>query len=316
MQEWQGGTFSMIVVFGSLNVDMVMAVPSLPRPGETVLAPSYQLVAGGKGANQALAAARAGAAVKFYGKIGGDDFAAIALGALGEAGVDLTGVGTGARATGCAVVCVDPKGENQIAVASGANLEAGAAQVPDEVLSPGATLVLQLEVAHPETAALVERARARGCRIILNAAPANPLGPETLAALDILVVNRIEAAMLAEAVGLPSDSPIESIRALAGQFGLTAVITMGEAGAQAFAAEGALAVDALAITPVDTTAAGDAFVGVLAAAIDSGEGLAEALRRASVAGGLASLEAGAQPSLPGLAAIKARLGEIAPPRPI
>ena len=302
----------MIVVFGSINVDMVMAVPTLPRPGETVLAPGYRLVPGGKGANQALAAARGGAAVSMVGSVGRDGFAEVALSLLRAAGIDLSRVAPCDAATGCAIVCVDPGGENQIAVASGANLATRADQVADAMLGPDTTVLMQCEVAADETASLIARARARGARIVLNAAPAAPLAAATLDALDVMVVNRIEAEML----GAAAADPLAAARSLAAAHRLAAIVTLGGDGAVAATAEAAWRIGALAVRPVDTTGAGDAFVGVLAAALDRGDDLSAALRRASVGAALACLVEGAQPGIPDEAAIAARLEELPPARPV
>ena len=160
----------MIVVFGSINIDLVVRVDTLPRPGETVLAPGYVAVPGGKGANQALAAARAGATTHMVGCVGRDGYAEAALATMRAAGVDLTGVTEVDEPTACAMIAVDTQGRNQIAVASGANRFAKAGQLDDALLGPGATLLLQLEVDDAETAAVAARARARRARVVLNAA--------------------------------------------------------------------------------------------------------------------------------------------------
>ncbi len=306
----------MIVVFGSLNADLIMAVKTLPRPGETVLCPRYRVAPGGKGANQAVAAARAGAKVRMFGLLGADEFGDLVLSALGAAGVDVGGVDRAEDPTGCAVVSVDAKGENQIVVASGANRKASAAQVPDTALGPGTTLVLQSEVPMEESAALISRARLAGARTILNAAPAGPVPEPALDQLDLLVVNEIEVEALCQGAGPALSEPEAAGRHLAERFGLSSVVTLGGGGARAFGPRGAWTVDALPITPVDTTGAGDAFVGVLAASLDAGDELPDALRRASVGAGLACLAEGAQTSLPDAAAIDRRMGDLAPARPL
>ena len=186
----------MIVVFGSINVDVLVPVPHLPAPGETVLGGDYRVAPGGKGANQALAARRAGADVFLVGAVGDDSFAAIGLDLLRRDGVDLSLVATVDRPTGCATITVDPDGENQIAVASGANLLARAAQVPDRLLGPKTVLVLQREVPSEENAALIARARVRGARIVLSLAPAGPIAPARLEDIDVLIANEGEAAVL------------------------------------------------------------------------------------------------------------------------
>ncbi len=310
----------MIVVFGSINVDILMTLERLPRPGETVHGRDYRLAPGGKGANQACAAARAagdGARVAMVGRVGQDAWGPVATRLLEEAGVDLSRVEESERPTGCATIWIDAAGENAIAVASGANTTVTASQVPDEWLGPDTRLVLQMEVPAGENWTLVERARARGARILLNLAPANPAPRSALDEVDVLVVNEIEAAMTAQAEGLAGAAgtaePRALARLLAGRHGLACIVTLGAGGAVAVEADGtAWAVDALALTPVDTTGAGDAFTGVLAASLAAGAALPEAMRRASVGAGLACLEVGCQSSFVDAAAIAARLDEVAP----
>lgn len=304
----------MLVVFGSVNVDLVFALPALPRPDETVLGSGYQVAPGGKGANQAVAAARDGAEVRFYGCVGADAFGRLARESLAAAGVDTRGLGVGARPTGCAAVCTDPTGRNLIAVASGANLDARAAQVPDAELGPATTLVLQMELPADEVAAAVLRAKKGGARVVLNLAPALPLAAGVLRAVDVLVVNQGEASALAPAHGIAAGDALGLVSGLAMTFGNTVAVTLGSLGAVAAGTAGAWSIDALQVKTVDTTAAGDAFTGVLAAALDRGAALPEALHRASVAGGLACLGPGAQPSLPHRAAIEARRGDLPPAR--
>jgi len=284
----------MIVVFGSINVDVVVPVPHLPVAGETVLGGDYAIAPGGKGANQALAARRAGAVVTMVGTVGRDAFAEAALSRLRDEGVDLDLVASSHRPTGCAAITVDPRGENLIAVASGANLATAAAQVPDDRLGPKTILLLQREVPSAENAVLIERARARGARIVLSLAPAGPIAPARVENIDILIANEGEAASLGDV----SEVARRLRRAL--------VITQGAAGATALLAAGAwLTVPALAIDPVDTTGAGDTFAGVFAAGLDQVLPLERALRRASAAAALACLAVGAQAAMPDRAAIDA-----------
>jgi ribokinase len=302
----------MLVVFGSVNIDLVFALPVLPRPEETVLGSGYRILPGGKGANQAVAAARDAASVRFYGCIGPDEFGRMARDCLAAAGVDVTGLREGVRPTGCAAVCTDATGRNLIAVASGANLDAKAGRVPDPVLRPDTTLMLQMECPSAEVETLVGRAKARGCRVVLNLAPALPLDTLVLQAIDVLVVNEGEAAAVAAAHGIEAPDMAGLARRLAARFGCAAVITLGSLGALAARAGELWSIGALPIAPVDTTGAGDAFTGVLAAALDRGVSLPMALHRASVAGGLACLAAGAQPSLPAASAIERRLADLPP----
>jgi len=295
----------MILVFGSINIDVLIPVPHLPAPGETVLGGDYALAPGGKGANQALAARRAGAEVSMAGAVGEDAFAMPALELLVGEGVDLTLVHRVGRSTGCASVIVDAGGENLIAVGSGANALVRADQVPDAALGPDMVLVCQMEVPPGETAALIRRARDSGARTVLNLAPALLLPEELLPHIDVLVANRGEAVALGDPGGV------------ARQLREALVVTKGADGATAFLADGSrIAVPALAVEPIDTTGAGDAFVGVLAAGLGQGLAFRPALHRASAAAGLACLARGAQPALPDRAAIEAALSRLPEPRHI
>lgn len=300
----------MIVVFGSINIDVVIQVPALPRPGETVLSASYALIPGGKGGNAALAAARAGARTRLFGRIGRDGFAASALSMLRESDVDLAGVVPSGRPTGCATIWVDGAGENAIVVASGANLDCSAEQVPADVLHSETIVMLQMEVPARENWRLAERAKKAGARVLLNLAPAGMVPERILQRLDYVVANELEAAALAADIGLDVDHPSSVPRLLADRYGLTCIVTLGSAGAISFGPDGGFSVPALPVAPVDTTAAGDAFCGGLAAALDRGLGLEASLRYASVGAGIACTIAGAQSSLPPAQAIEARLSDL------
>lgn len=285
----------MILVFGSINVDVLVPVALLPRPGETVLGGDYALLPGGKGANQALAARRAGAAVKLAGAVGNDSFATVALQGLRRDGVDVGLVRRVDRPTGCAAIMVGVDGENLIAVAPSANREAAAARVPASVLGPETILVCQMEVPAGQNWAMIRRARAAHARVVLNLAPAAPIDPALLAEIDILITNEGEAAAL-------SDDPA----GLARRLRQALIVTSGAAGSTAFLADGGqIHTPALTIAPIDTTGAGDTFVGVLAAALDRRLPLAAALRQASAAAGLACLARGAQSAMPDRAQIEA-----------
>lgn len=292
----------MIVIFGSINVDLTVPVPRLPQPGETVLGGEYALLPGGKGANQALAALRAGAEVVLAGAVGADSFAGIALDLLRREGVDTRLVQVVQQPTGCATITVSNDGENTIAVAPGANAKARSDQVPDDLLGANTTLVSQMEVPPKETALLIRRLRARGGRSVLNLAPALPIDAGLFGEIDILVANEGEAA----ATGLDP-------RRLAYRLRQGLVVTRGAAGATAILHNGiTIEVPALKIEPVDTTGAGDTFVGVLAAALDLGSTLEFALRRASAAAGLACMARGAQTAMPNAMAIAAAVDRLSP----
>ncbi|MGH7121711.1 MAG: PfkB family carbohydrate kinase [Acetobacteraceae bacterium] len=296
----------MIVVFGSINLDLIFPVPSLPGPGQTVLGTELRMEPGGKGANQAVAAARDGAAVAMAGAVGVDPFAAPALAGLRSAAVDLSRVAEAAVATGAAAIAVDPEGRNQIAVAAGANYRARAAAVEDAALGPGVTLLLQMECDPGETATLVRRARARGARIVLNLAPPGPLPDDVLAALDYLVVNEDEAGWLAARIGAAADAA-----SLAAKLNAGVVRTLGARGAEARCGGTLVRIPARPVAVVDTTAAGDCLAGVFAAALDRGAPLRGALQRAVVAAGLCCARAGSQGSLPLASETDAALGPIA-----
>ena len=308
----------MIVVFGSINIDLLFAVERLPRPGETVLCPGFETAPGGKGLNQAIAAASAQAPeappVAMIGCVGSDGFAETALSALRAAGVSTEHIARRAAPTGCAAIMVENGGENQITVASGANRSAEAAQVPESVLGAETVALMQMEVPPEQNWALLARVKQAGGRAMLNFAPAADADTGRLGLLDVLILNEIEAAMLAGRAGLPTDTPEQSGRSLAEHFGVDCVLSLGSAGACAFARGGqAWRVGALAVEPVDTVGAGDAFTGALAVALDEGRPLPEALHRASVTGALACLKRGAAPSMPGRGAIGSRLADLAPP---
>ncbi|HZC70113.1 MAG TPA: ribokinase [Jatrophihabitans sp.] len=264
-----------VVVVGSINTDLVLRVPRLPAPGETVLAIDQSRFAGGKGANQAVAAARLGAAVAFVGCVGDDDAGRAMRANLQAAGVDAQHVRTtGAAPTGAAYISVDDRGENTIVVVAGANGELGAADVAaaSEVIRTAPLVLAQLEIPDAAVAAVIET----GATVLLNAAPARPMPRELLDRLDVLVVNESEAAILP-----------------AGLRGAV-VVTHGARGAswRAGSAEGFA--PAPSVDVVDTTGAGDAFVGALAAALSGGAALPSAVGRAVHVASRATTIAGAQ----------------------
>jgi ribokinase len=282
----------MIVVFGSVNLDLVFRVPLLPKPGETRLAPAAVQMPGGKGANQAVAAARDGARVVFAGAVGDDPLADAALAAMHIVDTSRIDRIPGA-ATGCAAVIVSDTGENMIAVGAGANRAARAEQVEDALLGPETTLLLQMEIPAEENVMLVNRARARGARVVMNLAPAGPIAAATLRAVDLLVVNEQEAAWLGSHLG--SGNNAASLHAA---LGADVVRTLGTQGSEIATAAGHTEIPARHVDVTDTTGAGDCFVGVLAAALNRGASLLDASRRATVAAALACTRLGAQASLP------------------
>ena len=295
-----------VLVFGSVVADMVFPLPHLPRPGETVLGEEMRVLPGGKGANQAAAAAKDSASVAFAGAVGSDALAEAAQAGLRAAGVDLSRMATVAAATGCAAVCVDARGQNQIAVAAGANSWALATQVEDAALGAGTTLLLQMEVPPVETVEIIRRARKAGALVLLNLAPALPLPVEVLRLVDVLVVNEAEATWLMGHLGLDPatrdfDEPASADlrEAMAAPDGMAVVVTRGERGLDATSAEGERINFGTAEVKVkDTTGAGDCFCGVLAAALDRDEAFPDALWRAMLAATLSCTRQGAAVSFP------------------
>jgi len=294
----------MVLVLGSINLDLVVRVEALPRPGETRTGESFATHPGGKGANQALAARRAGATVALFGAVGGDAFAGPALALLGEGAVDLTGIAVADAATGVALIHVDARGENTITVVPGANARVSASSVPASVLGPETVVAMQLEIPLAEVAAMAHRAHASGARVILNAAPARAVPADVLSDIDVLVVNEIEAATLAPALNAPA-SPAGFATHLATTFDVATVVTLGAAGLIAVSSDGVIALPAPRVQVVDTVGAGDALVGALAAALDRLESWPRALREGLAAGSLACMSAGAQPAMPFRGAIRA-----------
>lgn len=302
----------MILVFGSLNVDLVTRVRRIARPGETVLAASYETLCGGKGANQAVAAARVSAPgrVAMAGRVGSDGFGRLCLENLVANGVDTAYVVQGEEPTGCAFISVDAEGENAITVASGANAAVRASDVPQA--APGTTLVLQMEVPLPASLAAARQVREGGGRIVWNLAPVpHALDGEALRLLldttDILVVNEHEAVAAAACLDSPKDGfeAAASLLATTGQ--ITCVVTAGAKGAIAFHPDGSrIEAAAEPIEPVDTTGAGDTFVGILAASLADGLDWPGALARACKGASLACLSHGAQTSMPTAAALLQR----------
>jgi ribokinase len=302
----------MIIVFGSINIDLVARVAAIPGPGMTVLAPSYARHFGGKGANQAVAAARVAAPgrVAIAARVGDDAFGAEARDNLAANGVGTDLVLAAAEPTGCAFITVDSHGENAITVASGANAAPRAGDVPDSLLGPDSVLVLQMEVPFAEALALARRMRTAGGRVIWNMAPvpadfvARSVA-DLIGATDLLVVNEHEAMAAAAKLGLGATGFEDAARALAASGGTTCIVTAGAAGAIAFTADGQrLAAAAPHITPVDTTGAGDTFVGILAATVAEGLPLPDALALACRGAALSCLSLGAQSGMPTRAALE------------
>lgn len=299
----------MITVFGSINMDLIATTDRLPQPGETVPGSQFSTAAGGKGANQALAARRAGSSVRMAGAVGKDGFATPALALLDEAGVDLSGVARVEEPTGTALILVGGTGENMIAVVPGANgtVSKADAEAAVAAMAPGDVLMLQLEVPADAVEAALERARASGVMTIINTAPLTADAVRLARLADIVVANETEFALLLGRDLEDGAAREEALRQLHRETGQTIVVTLGAEGVIAVR-DGELArAVGLEIVPVDTVGAGDTFCGYLASGLDQGLSFADALRRAAVAGSLACLARGAQPSIPLAEAVAAAI---------
>ena len=301
----------MLSVFGSINLDVSVRCTRVPAAGETVLGGAALLSPGGKGANQAHAAQRFGVPTRLFGAVGTDVFAAPALASLTAAGVDLAGVAElASEATGLALITVGEGGDNRIVVAPGANAMARAAQVGEAVLRASRVLLLQLEVPAAESFALARRARAAGCKVVLNASPLPPGLEVDATSLDLVIVNALELEQLCMQRGVAGSDASQRAGALSKALQLDVLVTLGAAGSLLAQADGVeLTAPALAVTPVDTTGAGDTYAGVFCAALAENMPAQRAMQLASVAAGLACLRPGAQLAQPDRAAIERRMAE-------
>ena len=297
----------MLIVIGSINLDLIATVDRLPAPGETVPGSAFTTAPGGKGANQALAAVRAGAQVRMIGAVGKDAFADDALALLQRDGVDLTGVHATHASTGTALILVGDDGENMIAVVAGANAAVLPGDVAKARLAPGEVLLLQHEIPLETVKAALSAARDADALSVLNTAPFLREAADRLAEADIGVANETEFDLYADALGLDGADREARMRGFVARTGRIIVVTIGGAGVLAATPDAFLRLPALPIEPVDTVGAGDTFCGYLGAGLAEGLDLEAALRRAVVAGALACLKAGAQPSIPTAADVAARL---------
>lgn len=290
----------MITVFGSINMDLIATTAELPKPGETVPGQTFSTAAGGKGANQALAARRGGSRVTMSGAVGNDTFAEPALTLLDEAGTDLSSVLKASEPTGTALILVGGNGENMIAVIPGANgtITADEAVKTVGAMSAGDILMLQLEIPAIAVEAALKAAREKGVTTILNTAPFTQDAVRLSALADIVVANETEFDLVSGEPASSNDARIAALRKLHSESGQTFVVTLGGDGVVAIRDGEILTTKGLTIEPVDTVGAGDTFCGYLAASLDQGLIFAQALRRAAVAGSLACLARGAQPSIP------------------
>lgn len=294
---------AMVIVFGSLNIDLVMKVKHQPVIGETISTKTYDWLPGGKGCNQAIACARSGVKTAMVGQIGDDGFGTRLFNTLKKNEVLASGVARhDSEPTGMAMITVDENGDNQIVVAGGANRAMTSEQVPNEILHHDNVALMQMEVNYSENWDVIKRAKASGAKTILNLAPAAAVPRDVLDDLDYLIVNQIEGRQMAEKMGLKiEDSAVALASKLAKEANLTCVMTLGPLGCIAMKPDGkGWKVDAYNIGDelVDTTGAGDTFCGVFAGCVFKKMSLQETLRHASVSGSLACKGHGAQSSMP------------------
>jgi len=306
------GRTARVAVVGSLNMDLVARVPRMPLPGETLAGQTFAQVPGGKGGNQAVAAARLGAQVSMIGRIGPDANGATLRAGLEREGIDCRALAATASApTGVALILVDDDGRNSIVIVAGSNGEL----TPDDisghepVLAEAAVVVCQLETPPATVAATLAAARRLNKTVILNPAPVTgPLPAQWLPLIDYLIPNELEAATL---TGLPIGSPQDALvaaQALVAQGARNVLITLGAAGVVAAFGGEPVHVPAPRVSAVDTTAAGDTFIGAFAAQLAHGASTDAALRFAQRAAAISVTRAGAQPSIPTRAELDAAVG--------
>jgi len=293
-----------ILVIGSLNADLVVRTRRFPEPGETIQGEDLAIIPGGKGANQAVAAARQGADVDMVGRVGDDSFGPLLLQNLGENHVGTTRVQQDSGATGTAIIVVESAGQNSIVLSPGANGKVASSDVDALDFEVVKVLLLQFEIPLETVHYAARLAHAHGTRVLLNPAPAQPIPDTLMANVDILIPNESELAALS---GMPvSDraTALAAAKSLLDKGPPVVIVTLGADGALLVDRERATHLPGYPVEVVDTTAAGDAFIGGLAAALLRGMPLDQAVRYGNAAGALATTRFGAQPSLPTIAEVE------------
>jgi ribokinase len=289
-----------VVVFGSINMDLVVRTPRLPTPGETLTGHTFFTAPGGKGANQAVACARLGVPTRMVGRVGDDLFGEQLRASLRSFGVQDDGVLTTPGPSGVALIAVDDTAENTIVIVPGANGAVSIADIPrlERALDGARALLVQLEVPIETVVAAARAAHTRGVTVILDPAPALPLPDELYALADIITPNEHEATTLTGIAVHDDQGAIAAARALIARGARRVALKLGARGALTADAEGEQFWSPFTVTPVDTVAAGDAFNGGLAVALSEGRSFDEAIRWGLAAGALSVTRHGAQPSMP------------------
>lgn len=301
-----------VVIFGSINMDLTTYVPRLPDVGETLFGHSFITVPGGKGCNQAVAAARLGADAHFIGRIGADAFGPEVLATVGEEGVDLGGVAIDEEHdTGLAVIAVDDDADNTIIVISGANYALDESDVDRcrKMLGGAQVLMLQLEVPLEATLSAARAAHEQGVTVVFDPAPATDLPDEAYTLADVMTPNEVETEMLVGIRPTNADEAAQAASILRERGVRTAIIKLGVKGVYYEGPDESGFVPAFHVDAVDSVAAGDAFNGGLAVALAEGRPLAEAVRWGAAAGALAATRPGAMPSMPHRDELEALLKE-------
>ena len=287
-----------IPIVGSLNADLVVRAPRFPRPGETISGEDLQVIPGGKGANQAVAAARLGASVSMLGRVGKDNFGDFLLDNLQANNVDIHLVQRDGASTGTATIIVDANGQNSIVLSPGANGKVTSADVEHASFSNFSLILLQLEIPTPTVLSAAKLAKQGGVRVILNPAPAKELPNDLISLADFIIPNETELSLLTGMNVNDIPSAEKAARALLNKGSQNIIVTLGSKGALIVNKEISKQVDTFPVDVVDTTAAGDAFIGGFASIWDSSKALEDAVRYGCACGALAATKFGAQPSLP------------------
>ena len=285
-----------ILVVGSLNTDLVVRAPRFPKPGETISGEDLQVIPGGKGANQAVAAARLGSSVSMLGRVGKDNFGDLLLGNLRSNHVDSHLVQRDDSSTGTTIIIVDSKGQNSIVLSAGANGKVSSADITSFL--DHKLLLLQLEIPLETVLSAAQRAHENGSRVILNPAPAQQIPAALIALADFIIPNETELSLLTELPVIDIHSTEQAARKLLEQGAQNVIVTLGSKGALIVTPKQVTHVDTYEVDVVDTTAAGDAFIGGFSTALLQDRSLEESVRYGCACGALAATKFGAQPSLP------------------